>query len=59
MIIVDTNIIAYFYISGEKSHLAEKLLIANTDWHAPAIWRSEWRMPVQSAPQWNESGHSK
>jgi len=23
MIVVDTNIISYFYISGERSHLAE------------------------------------
>jgi len=43
MIVVDTNIISYFYISGDRSHLAEKLLTTNSDWNAPALWRSEFR----------------
>lgn len=43
MIVVDTNIIAYFYISSDRSHLAEKLLAANSNWNAPALWRSEFR----------------
>jgi len=43
MIVVDTNIISYFYISGEKSQLAEQLLLADSDWNAPILWRSEFR----------------
>jgi len=43
MIVVDTNIISYFYISGDRSHLAEKLLATNSYWNAPALWRSEFR----------------
>lgn len=43
MIVVDTNIISYFYISGDRSDLAEKLLFADPDWHAPTLWRSEFR----------------
>lgn len=43
MIVVDTNIISYFYISGEKSQLAEQLLSADSDWNAPILWRSEFR----------------
>ena len=43
MIIVDTNIIAYFYISGEQSSLAEKLLLTHPHWNAPALWKSEFR----------------
>ena len=43
MIVVDTNIISYLYISGEKSQLAEQLLSADAHWNAPILWRSEFR----------------
>ncbi|MCF6210029.1 MAG: type II toxin-antitoxin system VapC family toxin [Gammaproteobacteria bacterium] len=43
MIVVDTNIISYFYISGNRSHQAEQLLAADTHWNAPILWRSEFR----------------
>ena len=43
MIVVDTNIIAYLYISGEKSLQAERLLSVNSLWNAPLLWRSEFR----------------
>ena len=43
MIVVDTNIIAYLYISGEKSLQAEQLLSFDSLWNAPILWRSEFR----------------
>ncbi len=43
MIVVDTNIISYFYISGDKSQLAEQLISADSHWNAPILWRSEFR----------------
>jgi len=43
MIVVDTNIIAYLYISGEKSLPAEQLLSYDPHWNAPILWRSEFR----------------
>jgi len=43
MIVVDTNIISYFYISGENSQRTEQLLSADSDWNAPILWRSEFR----------------
>jgi predicted nucleic acid-binding protein len=43
MIVVDTNIIAYLYLSGERSQQVEKLLTADSHWCAPALWRSEFR----------------
>ncbi len=43
MIVVDTNIIAYLYISGEKSLQAEQLLSVDSFWNAPILWRSEFR----------------
>ena len=43
MIVVDTNIIACLYISGEKSLQAEQLLTLDSRWCAPVLWRSEFR----------------
>ena len=43
MIVVDTNIIAYLYISGDRSQQVEQLLGADAHWCAPALWRSEFR----------------
>lgn len=43
MIVVDTNIIVYLYVSGEKSLQAERLLISDPHWVAPTLWRSEFR----------------
>lgn len=43
MIVVDTNIIAYLYLSGEHSTKVEKLLSVDPLWTAPLLWRSEFR----------------
>lgn len=43
MIVVDTNVITYFYLSSEYSDLAEQLFIKNSFWTAPILWRSEFR----------------
>lgn len=43
MIVVDTNIISYLYISGERSQQAEHLLSVDSHWCAPVLWRSEFR----------------
>jgi len=43
MIVVDTNIISYLYISGDRSLQAEHLLSIDSDWNAPILWRSEFR----------------
>ena len=43
MIVVDTNVIAYLYLSGEYSDLSERLLERDPDWMAPRLWRSEFR----------------
>jgi predicted nucleic acid-binding protein len=43
MIVVDTNVIAYLYLPSEYSELAERLLVQDSDWVAPILWRSELR----------------
>lgn len=43
MIVVDSNVLAYLYLPGEFTDAAERLLESDSDWHAPILWRSEFR----------------
>lgn len=43
MIVVDTNIIGYLYLTSERSNQAEKALLKDPLWAAPVLWRSELR----------------
>ena len=43
MIVVDTNVIAYLFLTSDKSELAEKALRKDSDWAGPLLWRSELR----------------
>ena len=43
MIVLDTNVISYFYLTSEYSALAEQLFLKNSSWAAPLLWRSEFR----------------
>jgi len=46
LIVVDTNLIAYFFLHGEYSDLAEKAFRKDSQWVAPLLWRSEFRNVV-------------
>ena len=43
MIAVDTNVVAYLFIPGVHTDLAEKALRQDRDWAVPFLWRSEFR----------------
>ncbi len=48
MIVVDTNVISYLFLSGERSDQVEQLLAKGIHWAAPSLWRSEFRNVLAS-----------
>ena len=42
MIVVDTNIVAYYFISGPSTHISESIRQKDSDWIAPHLWKSEF-----------------
>jgi predicted nucleic acid-binding protein len=48
MIVVDTNLLVYFYIRSEHSDLADKAFLKDPQWIAPLLWRSEFRNVLAS-----------
>jgi len=43
MTVVDTNIIAYLFIEGDRTSSCRKVMSEDPDWSVPFLWRSEFR----------------
>lgn len=43
MIVVDSNVIAYCWVNGPLTALAQRVRVKDPDWHVPILWRSEVR----------------
>ena len=43
MIVVDSNVLAYFHLPGPFTARAEALFAKDPDWAVPILWRSEFR----------------
>jgi len=43
MIVVDTNVVCYFYLDSDYSSLAENVFKKDSRWSVPFLWRSEFR----------------
>ena len=42
MIVVDSNMLVYLYLSPERSPQMERILLRDAAWSAPLLWRSEF-----------------
>ena len=43
MIVVDSNVIAYCWLNGPLTGVAQRVRVKDPEWHAPILWRSEMR----------------
>ena len=43
MIAVDTNVVAYHWVNGPLTKIAQRVREKDADWHVPILWRSEMR----------------
>jgi predicted nucleic acid-binding protein len=46
MIVVDTNILAHFWLPSDSTDLCDQLYQKDPEWIAPILWRSEFRNVV-------------
>ena len=42
-VVVDTNVLAYYWLPGDRTDVAVSLRRSTDDWYVPKLWRSEFR----------------
>lgn len=47
MIVVDNDVISYFWLEATRTEAARRARKKDTDWIAPYLWRSEFRSVLQ------------
>ena len=60
MIVIDTNVISYFFVDCEYTQSARMMLLRDTNWAAPLLWRSELRNTLvklfrKDLVEWNDA----
>jgi predicted nucleic acid-binding protein len=43
MIVADSNLIAYLHLPGPKADVADAVLLKDSQWWVPPLWKSEFR----------------
>jgi predicted nucleic acid-binding protein len=43
LIVVDTNVLVYYWVSGPRTPVAEAVYRKDHEWVAPTLWRPEFR----------------
>jgi len=43
VIVVDSNVVAYYWINGPLTETAQQVWAKDPEWHLPTLWRSEMR----------------
>jgi predicted nucleic acid-binding protein len=43
VIVVDSNVVAYYWINGPLTETAQQVWAKDPEWHVPLLWRSELR----------------
>ena len=43
MIVVDSNVVAYYWVNGPLTEVAQRVQTKDSEWHVPMLWRSEMR----------------
>jgi predicted nucleic acid-binding protein len=43
VIVADTNLIVYLFLTGDQTRLAQKVLAKDPNWIVPPLWQSEFR----------------